>query len=134
MKVDISRSPDPDIFRNRKSQSFWFSLFFVIAIGAIGVGAYVMYVDTKLDPHLVDWALGVLVVSSLFITRFGNRLQAYKELLPPEKEKLAKLRQNHPVIDKYCSRVEKMGRRIIRAEYEACVDYAEDQEDRSDSN
>jgi hypothetical protein len=61
----------------------------------------------------------------LGITWFGNRLQAYKRLYPPHREKLVELRLNHPEIDRYCAEVEAMGRGLIRAEYEAFNEYSE---------
>ena len=125
MKIKIPGPPDPNIFRDRKKYAFWFALFLIGACGSVGVAVFAVYFATHDFKNLDDWALGTLVGSSLGITWFGNRLQAYKKLYPPHREKLAQLRLDYPAIEIYCAAVEAMGRRLIRAEYEACIEYAE---------
>lgn len=125
MKIKIPGSPDPDIFRDRKKYALWFAFFLVGACVSVGVAVFAVYFDTHHYKNLDNWAIGTLVGSSLGITWFGNRLQAYKRLYPPHREKLVELRANHPEIDKYCAEVEAMGRRLIRAEYEALNEYSE---------
>lgn len=125
MKIDILGQPDPDIFRDRKKYTLWFAFFLVTTCVGVGVGVFAVYFDTHHYKYLGDWALGILVGSSLGITWFGNRLQAFKRLFPPQLENLAKLRAKHPAIKRYCAEVEATGRRFTRGEYEACVDYSE---------
>ncbi len=127
MKIDISKAPDADIFRNRKTYLIWFLFSLSVCLAAIAMGAYVIYVDSVKYPKLEDWAVWTLAIASLFVSWFGNRLQAYKRLLPPQEEKLAKWRRDYSLIDRYCSEVEKIDRPLIRAEYDACRDYAEEQ-------
>ena len=126
MNVDICTTPDPEIFRDRKKYALWFALFMAMACTGVGIGVFAIYFDTSNFSNLDDWALGALVGASIGITWSGNRLQAYKRLYPPQLAKLAELRANHPVIDEYCRAVEAAGRGLIRAEYEACKEYAED--------
>jgi hypothetical protein len=125
MKIKIPGPPDPDIFRDRKKYALWFAFFLVGACVSVGVAVFTVYFDTHHYKNLDNWAIGTLVGSSLGITWFGNRLQAYKRLYRPHREKLVELRANHPEIDKYCAEVEAMGRRLIQAEYEAFNEYSE---------
>lgn len=125
MKIKIPGHPDPDIFRDRKKYALWFVFFLVGACVGVGVAVFALYFDTHHYKNLDNWAIGTLVGSSLGITWFGNRLQAYKKLYRPHREKLVELRLNHSEIEMYCAEVEAMGRELIKAEYEACIEFSE---------
>lgn len=125
MKIKISLGPDPDICRDRKKYALWFAFFLAGACVGVGIAVFAVYFDTHHYQNLDNWAIGILVGSSLAITWFGNRLQAYKKLYRPHREKLVELRANHPAIEIYCAQVEAMGRGLIKAEYEAFIEYSE---------
>lgn len=125
MKIVLSGPPDPDILRDRKKYALWFSAFLVAACVSVGVAAFAVYLDTHHGRNLDNWVIAALVGSSLGITWFGNRLQAYKKLYPPHRKKLVELRAKHPEIENYCAGVEASGRELIRAEYEACIAFSE---------
>ncbi len=125
MKIKISEPPDPDIFRDRKKYALWFAFFLAWACVSVGVAVFTVYFGSHHYKNLDNWAIGTLVGSSLGITWFGNRLQAYKKLYRPHREKLAELRSNHPAIEIYCAQVEAMRRGLIKAEYEAFIEYSE---------
>ncbi len=125
MKIKIPGQPDPDILRDRKKYALWFAFFLMGACVSVGIAVFAVYFDTHHYKDLDNWAIGTLVVSSLGITWFGNRLQAYKKLYRPHREKLVELRSNHPEIETYCAEVEAMGRGLIQAEYEAFIEYSE---------
>ncbi|MGW8193411.1 MAG: hypothetical protein ACWGOX_04025 [Desulforhopalus sp.] len=125
MKIDILTAPDADIMRDRKRYAVFFTCFLVLACLGLGIGAYAIYFNAHHYDNLENIALVCFVGASLFISYFGGKLQAYKRLYPPHKEKLAELREHHPVIDTYCRQVEALKRPMIKAEFEACVTYAE---------
>jgi hypothetical protein len=125
MKIKIPGQPDPDIFRDRKKCALWFAFFLAGACVSVGIAVFAVYFDTHNYKNFDNWAIGTLVGSALGITWFGNRLQDYKKLYRPHREKLVDLRSNHPEIEIYCTEVEIMGRRLIRAEYEAFIEYSE---------
>lgn len=125
MKIKIPGQPDPDIFRDRKRYALWFAFFLMGACVSVGVAVFAVYFDTHHYNNLDNWAIGLLIGSALGITWFGNRLQAYKKLYRPHREKLVELRLNHPEIEIYCAEVEAMERGLIQAEYEAFLEYSE---------
>jgi hypothetical protein len=125
MKIDILGQPDLDIFRDRKKYALWFIFFLLWVFIAVGIAVFAVYFDTHSYQNLDNWALGILFGASLGITWPGSKLQAYKRLYPPHREKLVELRSNHPAIEIYCAEVEATRRRLVRAEYEACIDYSE---------
>lgn len=125
MKIDITKQPDSDIFRDRKKYILWFCFFMFLVGIAIAIGVFAVYYDTSHYENIDNYALGILALASLGVTWSGNKLQSYKKLFPPQFEKLTELRAKHPVIETYCAKVQASGRRFIRAEYEACVDYSE---------
>ncbi len=87
---------------------------------AVAIGFYAVYSTGNEGTNLEDWALGILVAASIGVTIFGNRLQNYKALFPPQREKLSLLRDQYPVINQYCTQVDTMQRKFIRAEYVRC--------------
>ncbi len=125
MKIDLTSHPDPDIFDDRKRYILWFCLAMACVGIAIGVGVFAVLGNSGNSDRIGDWALGILVASAVAVTWSGNKLQGYKKLFPPQAEKLHQLRRMHPAIEQYCSEVEVLGRRTIRAEYEACLEYSE---------
>jgi len=125
MKIDILKAPVVNINANRKKYTIIFLFFLGIACLSVGIAVYAIYFSTRYYQNLEDISLGILVGASLFITYFGEKLQAYKRLYPPHRKKLAELRQQHPAIDNYCGQVELLDREMIRAEFLACTRYAE---------
>jgi hypothetical protein len=125
MKIDILGQPDPDIFRDRKKYALWFIFFLLWVFIAVGIAVFGVYFVTQYYQNIDHRALGILFGASLGITWPGSKLQAYKKLYPPHREKLVELRSNHSAIEIYCAEVEATGRRLVRAEYEACIDYSE---------
>lgn len=128
MKIDLHKPPEQDIFHDQKKYILWFIFFMLMACVAVAIGCYAIYSDGYHGTDLEDYALGILVISSLGVTRFGNRLQKYKVLFPPQREKLTLLRTQYQLLEDYCAGVEALQRRFIRAEYQACVDYANKQD------
>ena len=92
MHIDLHKSPEADIFRNKKKYILWFNLFLSFAAVALAIGFYAITSTHQQIAHLDNWALGILVFSAMGVTRYGNRLQQYKTLFPPQVEKLNTLR------------------------------------------
>ena len=132
MHIDLHTPPDAAIFRNKKKYILWFIVFLSFALVALAIGFYAITSTRHQVAHLDNWALGMLVFSAMGVTRFGNRLQEYKALFPPQIEKLNTLRKQYPLIERYCAGVEGLPRRFIRVEYEACVEYAEFEESKNE--
>lgn len=131
MKIDICSSPPADIFRNRGRHLRLFIFFLLLACCGLLLGAYAVVAETHHYEAFETAALALFAGSALFLTYFGEKLQAYKRLTPPQYAELAGLAQNHAAIGLYCELVAKAGREPIRAEFEACRDWAEEKEQRS---
>lgn len=125
MKIDITREPPADIFRNR-GKNLW-AFIVLLTLGSCGVllGVYAILSDTRFYENLETVSLALFVGAALLITYIGEKLQAYKSLTPDQKKELADLGWKHPEIELYCALVTKAGRQPIRAEYEACQTWAE---------
>lgn len=126
MKIDILRPPPADIFKNRRKYILTFSVLLALACGGLLIGVYAVVADTRYYGKLEIAALALFAGSALFLTYFGEKLQAYKKLTPPELTELAELGQKHVEIKTYCDLLAQANRRPIRAEYEACQEWAED--------
>lgn len=131
MKIDICNKPPADIFKNRKKYIFLFICFLALACLGVLIGAYTIIADNVHSENLETAALGFFVGAALFIAYFGEKLQAYKKLIPPEQKELAELSKKYVEIRIYCDLVAQANRQPIRAEFEACQAFATQKEQKS---
>ena len=126
MKIDITREPPTDIFRNMGK----YRLIAIVLLTLSGCGmllaAYAIFSDTPYSAKLETAAFTLFVGPILVFSYFGEKLQAYKRLTPEQEKELADLGRQHPEIRAYCTLVAAAGRQPILAEYEACQTRAED--------
>jgi hypothetical protein len=128
MKIDIHQAPPQDIYHGRKSYLLWFLLFLLLFCCGIAVVLYAMQPQAKHIDTLETVALVLFSIPSLFVAYFGSKLQAYKKLTPPQLATLADLSQKHPEIARYCQQLVDSGREPVRAEFNACENWAEKHE------
>jgi hypothetical protein len=126
MKIDITKEPPVDIFRDRgKHLRISFVLLALVLCGG-GLIVYGLVSDTPQNEFLETLVLALFVVPAMAFVYFGEKLQDYKKLNPGQQKELADLGRKHPEITTYCALVAKQGRVIVHAEYEACKYYDED--------
>ena len=125
MKIDILRPPPADIFKDRGRYILTFSVLLALACCGLLIGVYAVVADTRYYGKLEIAALALFAGSALFLTYFGEKLQNYKKLTPPELKELTGLGQKHVEIKTYCDLLAQANRPPIRAEYEACQEWAE---------
>ena len=132
MKIDILRTPPADIFKNRGRYILIFSGLLALACCGLLVGLYAIVSDTRYYAKLEIVALALFAGSAVFLTYFGEKLQGYKKLTPPQLKELADLSRKYSEIKVYCDLVAQANRQPIRAEYEACQEWAEDAAGKAD--
>lgn len=125
MKIDILHSPPANIFKDRQRRIIIFAVLLALACSGLLLGVYAVVSDTKFYDQLEIAALGLFTGSALFLAYFGEKLQNYKKLTPPQQEELAALARKHSEIRRYCDQVAQANRQPIRAEFEACQEWAE---------
>lgn len=125
MKIDILHRPPADIFKDRRRRTLVFAVLLALACSGLLLGVYAVVSDTKFYDKLEIAALGLFAGSAMFLTYFGEKLQGYKKLTPPQQQELAALAGKHPEIRRYCDQVAQANRQPIRAEFEACQEWAE---------
>lgn len=130
MKIDILSPPPEDIFRDRPKYTLIFISLLGLACFGLLLGVYAIVAETAYYDKLETLALGFFVGAALFLFDVGEKLQAYKKLTPPELEELVDLCRQHPEIKLYCELLTKAGRQPIRAEHEACLLWAEEENHR----
>jgi hypothetical protein len=126
MKIDITREPPADIFRDRVKYIALFCIFLTLAAIGMSLGGYAILSDTRYYDLLETVSLVLFVGASPVIFYFGEKLQKYKRLTLEEENELADLVLAHAEIKVYCGLVAKAGRQPIKAEYEACLTWAEE--------
>lgn len=131
MKIDIEQKPPDDIYKDRPRYIAIFIGLLVLACIGILLGAYAIIFDTKYYDNFETTALVFFVGSAVFISYFGEKLQAYKKLFPPQRQELTELAGNYVEIRTYCDLVAQSGRQLIRAEFEACQAFAQEKEQKS---
>lgn len=125
MKIDVLHSPPADIFKDRRRRTLVFAVLLALACSGLLLGVYAVVSDTQFYDKLEIAALGLFAGSALFLTYFGEKLQDYKKLTPPQQQELAALAHKHSEIRRYCDQVAQANRQPIRAEFEACQEWAE---------
>ena len=128
MKIDITREPPPDIFRDRSKYLLIFIALLCLAASGVLLMAYGIFSDIPQSDMLEKASLTLLVAPAVVCGYFGGKLRAYIALNPGQKKILAGLIAKHPEIAAYCGRVAIQGRALILAEYHACRDWAENAE------
>jgi hypothetical protein len=123
MKIDITREPPADIFQHRRRYLLGFIVFLILVSCSLFLMVYEIVSDMPQNKKLEDATLGFFVVSGVFFSFFGAKMNHYKRLGPKQKKELDDLGRKHPEIATYCALVEKQGREPIWAEYEACEDW-----------
>jgi len=127
MKIDITHEPPADIFLNRGKYLWSFIILLILGGGGVLLGVYTIFSDTMYYENLETASLAILVGAAVLISYMGEKLQAYKSLTLDQKKELADMVRTHPEIEVYCALVTKAGRQPIRAEYEVCQNWAEDE-------
>jgi hypothetical protein len=129
MKIDITREPPNDIYRDRgKYLRICIALLSLVLCGTLLMG-YGIFSDNTWSETLNTTGLILFIGPALTFVYFSDKLIAYKKLGPDQKNELADLGRKHPEISTYCGLVAKEGRAPIFAEYEACKDWVEDLKD-----
>jgi hypothetical protein len=126
MKIDLTREPPADIFRDRGKYILVSVVLLALALGGLALIAYGFLSEAPTSETLETVALTLFVGSAVVFVYFGSKLQAYKKLNPAQEKELAELRGKHPEIAAYCERLAQAGRRPIHAEYEAFKELDED--------
>ncbi|OGQ99621.1 MAG: hypothetical protein A2521_16800 [Deltaproteobacteria bacterium RIFOXYD12_FULL_57_12] len=126
MKIDITREPQPDLFRHHGKYIRIFIALLTLAGCAVLLGVYAIVSDTPQSMGLETVVLALFVGPALAIYYIGEKLQAYKKLTPDQEKELADLARKHPEIKIYCELVAKAGRQPIQAECEACQTWSEE--------
>ncbi len=125
MKINILHKPPDDIFKNRRKFILIFIALLAVACCGVLLGVYAIIAETIYYNQLEKWALVLFVSPTPFITYFGEKLQAYKKLTPPQRMELADWGLQYQEVNVYSDLVAESGRRPIRAEYEACQAWVE---------
>jgi hypothetical protein len=89
------------------------------------LGVYAIFAQTSYYEQLETLALVFFVAPSPFAVYFGEKLQEYKKITPPQRGELAAWGQRYPEVKIYCDLAVKANRQPIRAEYEACQAWVE---------
>jgi len=126
MKIDILQGPPVDIFKNRRKYIIIFVALLTLACCGLFLGVYDIFAQTSYYEKLETFALVFFVAPSPFAAYFGEKLQEYKKLTPPQREELAAWRQRYPEVKEYFDLAAKANRQPIRVEYEACQAWVEE--------
>lgn len=126
MKIDITREPPADIFKNKSKYVLITVAALVLSGCGMALAAYVILSDTPSNGNLETVAFSLFIGPVFLVAYFGEKLQAYRRLTADQAKELADFGLKHPEIKTYCALVARAGRRPIMAEYEACQAVAGD--------
>lgn len=125
MKIDLLHGPPDDIFKDRRKYTLIFIALLIVSSCGLCFGAYALFGHTVYYEQFETLAFIFFVAPSPFAFYFGQKLQGYKKLSPPQYEELGNWIKRYPEIRNYCELIGKTGREPIQAEYNTCQDWVE---------
>jgi len=120
MDICISQDPPPDVLQAKRKYLRIIPYLVGLIFSAIVLAAYQIIFGSSYGALVENVAIALFVGPSLVLFYVVEQLHDYKTLsVEQEKEMEAFCRQDHAVAA-YCAKVSITGRRLIKAEYDAC--------------
>lgn len=123
MKIDILGPLPDNIFKNKGKYTLIFIGLLALFCFGLAIMIYAWVSETKYYERLEKVVLFFFIVPPLLIAYFGGKLQAYQKLTPIQVEEFNSLCEKHSEIKSYYDKVLASKRELIRAEYEACLEW-----------
>lgn len=125
MKIDITRWPPADLSRERGRHTGLAAFFLLLSLGGVGLMLFAILSDTPHSDTLETAALALFVAPSVGVSYYGGKVNGYKGLNDAQEKDLIGLAAKYPEIASYRDRLERIGRKPVYAEYQACREWSE---------
>ncbi len=126
MDINITQDPPADVFQTKRKYRRIIPYLLALIVCAILLAVFKVISGSAHGDLLENIALVFFVGPALVFFYCVEKLHDYKTLsLQQEKEIEEFCRQDHDIAA-YCAKVAMMGRKMVKAEYDACKSQIED--------
>ena len=126
MDINITQDPPADVLQTKGKYRRIIPYLLALIVCAILLAGYQIIFGSAHGDLLEDIALVLFVAPALVFFYSVEQLHDYKTLsVEQEREVEAFCQQDHDIAA-YCAKVSMMGRKLVKAEYDACKAQVED--------
>lgn len=120
MDINITQDPPTDVLQIRRKYLRIIPSLLILMFCAILLAAFQIVVGSGHDVLLENIAIVLFVGPALAFFYFVEQLHEYRALSAEQEQEIEGFcRQDHDVAA-YCAKVSMMGRKLVKAEYDAC--------------
>jgi predicted membrane channel-forming protein YqfA (hemolysin III family) len=120
MDINITQDPPADVFQTKKKYRRIIPYLLAMIFCAILLAGYQIVFGSIHGTVIENIALVFFVGPALVFFYCVEKLHDYKTLSPEQEKEMEDFcRQDHDIAA-YCAKVSMMGRKLVKAEYDAC--------------
>ena len=126
MYINISQDPPPDVVDIKRKYLRIIPYLLALVFCGILLAVFQVVFGSAHGDLLENIALVLFVGPALVFFYVVEKLHDYKTLSPEQEKEMEEFcRQDHDIAA-YCAKVSMMGRKLVKAEYDACKSLVED--------
>jgi hypothetical protein len=126
MDINIIEEPPVDVLQTKKKYLRIIPYLLALIFCAILLAGYQIVFGSTHGTLIENIALVLFVGPALAFFYCVEKLHDYKTLSPQQEKEVEEFcRQDHDIAA-YCAKVSMMGRKLVKAEYDACKSQVED--------
>lgn len=126
MYINITQDPPTDVLLTKKKYQRLIPILLALIFCAILLALFLVFFGSPHEELLENIALGLFVAPGLVFFYFAEKLHDYKILSPKQEKKVEEFSRKDQDIAAYCGKVSMLGRKLIKAEYDAFKSRIED--------
>lgn len=120
MYINITQDPPADVLEIKRKYLRLIPYLLALVLCGILLALAQIFLGLAQGELVENIALVLFVGPGLTFFYFAEKLHDHKQLSPKQEKEIEELRQKDPLIAAYCAKVALLGRRLIKAEYDAC--------------
>jgi len=126
MYINIIHDPPTDVLEIKKKYLRIIPYLLALVLCGILLALAQIFFGLAQGDLVENIALVLFVGPGLVFFYFAEKLHDHKQLTAKQEKEIEDFRQKDPLIAVYCAKVALLGRRLIKAEYDACKARIED--------
>ncbi len=126
MDINITQDPPADVFQAKRKYRCIIPYLLALIFCAILLAGYQIVFGSTHGDLLENIALVFFVGPALVFFYCVEKLHDYKTLSPQQEKEMEDFCWQDHDIATYCAKVSTIGRKLVKAEYDACKAHVED--------
>jgi len=126
MYIDITQDPPTNVLEIKKKYLRIIPYLLAVVFCGILLAAFQVVFGSAHGELVENTALILFVAPGLAFFYFAEKLHDHKTLSPKQEKEIEGFCRQDPLIAAYCAKISLLGRKLIKAEYDACKARIED--------